>query len=256
MIREGGPISIRDVKDDTLIEKDHEWASRKPSKRALQFGFYTGRFVISERQGMLKKYELMERHFAWSEKPRAATERERLEYLLDRALRSQGLVSLDSICHLQPKLKPAIRRLIDRRVKNGLLVAVKVDGCERVEHWLRPEALALAASSKQPEGSGMTHILSPFDPLIIQRKRLKAFFDYLHVFEAYVPKEKRKFGYFSLPVLQDRRIVAALDLKADRERGKLLMQKWNWVGRNKSPENKRRIEEALGPFANFQLPQR
>ena len=45
------------------------------------------------------------------------------------------------------------------------------------------------------------HILSPFDPLIIQRKRTELFFDYGHKFEAYVPKEKRQFGYFALPVL-------------------------------------------------------
>ena len=74
------------------------------------------------------------------------------------------------------------------------------------------------------------HILSPFDPLIIQRKRTKLFFGYDHKFEAYLPKEKRQFGYFALPVLVGDRIVAALDLKTDRQNRKLLMQKWTWVG--------------------------
>ncbi len=60
------------------------------------------------------------------------------------------------------------------------------------------------------------HILSPFDPLIIQRKRLRLFFDYEYRFEAYVPKHKRVFGYFVCPVLIGDRIVAALDLKTDR----------------------------------------
>ena len=61
------------------------------------------------------------------------------------------------------------------------------------------------------------HILSPFDPLVIQRKRLQLFFDYEHRFEAYVPKEKRVFGYFALPVLVGDEIVAAIDLKTDRQ---------------------------------------
>ena len=74
------------------------------------------------------------------------------------------------------------------------------------------------------------HILSPFDPLIIQRKRTELFFDYGHRFEAYVPKEKRVFGYFALPVLVGDDIVAALDLKTDRKSRKLLVQKWSWVG--------------------------
>ena len=75
------------------------------------------------------------------------------------------------------------------------------------------------------------HILSPFDPLVIQRKRLALFFDYQHRFEAYVPKDKRVFGYFACPVLVGTEIVAALDLKTDRARQKLLIQKWTWVGK-------------------------
>jgi uncharacterized protein YcaQ len=75
-------------------------------------------------------------------------------------------------------------------------------------------------------------ILSPFDPLIIQRKRLRLFFDYEYRFEAYVPKHKRIFGYFCCPVLIGDRIVAALDLKTDRARQKLLVQSWNRVGRS------------------------
>ena len=84
-------------------------------------------------------------------------------------------------------------------------------------------------------------------------------FDYEHRFEAYVPKEKRRFGYFALPVLVGEDIVAALDLKTDRKKGKLLLQKWNWVGGGKAArgdprkELKRRIEEELDRFERFQL---
>ena len=63
----GGPLTIRDIDDDVLVEKDHPWASRKPSKRALQLAFYMGLVTISERTGMLKTYELIERHFGWDE---------------------------------------------------------------------------------------------------------------------------------------------------------------------------------------------
>jgi uncharacterized protein len=109
------------------------------------------------------------------------------------------------------------------------------------------------------EDSGLVHILSPFDPLIIQRKRTHLLFDYEHRFEAYVPKPKRKFGYFALPVLVGEDIVAALDLKTDRQNKKLLMQKWNWVGSGKKAKGearaglKRRIDEELHRFERFQL---
>jgi uncharacterized protein YcaQ len=92
-----GPLSIRDIDDDVLRDKDHEWASRKPSKRALQLGFYEGRLAVSARTGMLKTYDLLLRHFGWDKLPKAATAAETTAYLLDRALRSQGIVSLDSV---------------------------------------------------------------------------------------------------------------------------------------------------------------
>ena len=91
------------------------------------------------------------------------------------------------------------------------------------------------------------HILSPFDPLIIQRKRLTLFFGYDHRFEAYVPKEKRGFGYFALPVLVGDDIVAALDLKTDRAAGKLLIQQWTWIGRG-SPDPTRRDRGGASPL--------
>src|SRR5262245_57992617 len=85
-----GPLTIRDIDDDVLVEKEHAWASRKPSKRALQLAFYRGIVTVSQRSGMLKTYDLSKRHFGWPRLPKAATEREGLTYQLDRALRAQG----------------------------------------------------------------------------------------------------------------------------------------------------------------------
>ena len=132
------------------------------------------------------------------------------------------------------------------------LVPVALEGAGKQEHWARPETL-----ESPGEPSELVHILSPFDPLIIQRKRTHLFFGYEHRFEAYVPKQKRVFGYFALPVLVGDDIVAALDLKTDRKSRKLLLQKWNWVGngaqKGARKDLKRRIEEALHRFERFQL---
>ncbi len=258
LIRRDGALTIRDIEDDVLVEKQHLWASRKPSKRALQLAFYTGVLTISERNGMLKTYELMARHFGWdtppNHPPKPASASETTAYLLDRALRAQGVVSLDSICHLDAPSKPSVRRLIEARVRRGELVPVALEGAGKQEHWARLETLQQTGDGATPE---LVHILSPFDPLVIQRKRTELFFDYGHRFEAYVPKEKRVFGYFALPVLAGDSIVAALDLKTDRKSRKLLMQKWNWVGtaapRGARKDLKRRIEEELHRFERFQL---
>src|SRR2546430_5272165 len=248
-----GPLTIRDIEDDVLVDKEHLWQSRKPSKRALQLAFYTGAVTISERNGMLKTYELMTRHFGWDKPPKGASAREATAYLLDRALRAQGVVSLDSICHLDAPSKPSVRRLIEARMRRKELVPVTLEGAGKQEHWALPETL------ENPGGgpSELVHILSPFDPLSIQRKRTHLFFGYEHRFEAYVPREKRVFGYFALPVLVGDDIVAALDLKTDRRSRQLLLPKWHWVGdraqRGARKDLKRRIEEELHRFEQFQL---
>lgn len=249
LIRNDGALTIRDIEDDVLVEKEHLWASRKPSKRALQLAFYTGALTISERNGMLKTYDLTERHFGWDKVSQPASAKDISNYLLDRALRAQGIVSLDSICHLDAKSKSAIRQLIQSRVRRNELVPVSLEGAGKLEHWARLEDIEGAGE----RASEMVHILSPFDPLIIQRKRLQLFFDYTHRFEAYVPKEKRVFGYFALPVLVGDQIVAAIDLKTDRKTQKLLMQKWTWIGKQPRRLLKSRIEEELHRFERFQL---
>jgi uncharacterized protein YcaQ len=247
-----GPLTIRDIEDDVLTEKEHLWQSRKPSKRALQLAFYTGVATVSERHGMLKTYELMTRHFGWDKPPKPASVKEITAYLLDRALRSQGIVSLDSICHLDAPSKKAVAALIASRVRRGELVPVSLDGAGRQEHWAQPSALEPGEVSPD-----LVHILSPFDPLIIQRKRTNLIFGYNHLFEAYVPKARRKLGYFALPVLVGDEIVAALDLKTDRQGRQLLMQKWTWLGQGKKTagrkELKQMIEDELDRFERFQL---
>jgi uncharacterized protein YcaQ len=249
LIRRDGALSIRDIDDDVLVEKDHARASRKPSKRALQLAFYSGALTVSARSGMLKTYELTERHFGWARRPRPASERQVATYVLDRALRAQGIVSLDSICHLDAKRKPAVRALIEARARRRALVPVAIEGAERSEHWAAPDVL----EAIPPDGAELTHVLSPFDPLIIQRKRLKLFFDYEHRFEAYVPKEKRVFGYFALPVLVGDEIVAAIDLKADRGNDRLDVRQWTWVGSGSARAHKARIEQELHRFERFQM---
>jgi len=248
LLKQQGPITIRDIKDDVLVKKTHPWGSQKPSKKALQLGFYRGDFVIAERDGMLKKYDFTERHFGWKKKPALISEVQYANYLIDRALRAQGLVTVDSICYLETKMKKIVASLLEKRLQFGKLHQVQIDQDYKNKFFITPEVL-----DSRLQKNSLTHILSPFDPLIIQRKRLKYFFDYEHLFEAYLPKEKRKFGYFSLPVLSKDQIIALLDLKTDRQQKKLLIQNWVWLEKHKNSENKKIIETELQRFEKFQL---
>lgn len=244
-VRRDGALSIRDF-DDARVEKDHAWASRKPSTRALRLAFHAGLLTVAARAGMLKTFELTERHFGWDRPPRPATERQILEYRLDRALHAQGVVSLASICYMDAPRKAAMEALIDTRVRRRSLVPVALEGV-KAPFWTIPEI----AEAPPPEPSAI-HLLSPFDPLVIQRRRLREFFGYDHRFEAYVPREKRVHGYFALPVLVGERIAATIDLKADRTARRLLVQQWTWTD-GPAEGDAARIEAALDRFAAFQF---
>ena len=204
---------------------------------------------------MLKTYELMTRHFGWDKPPKPAS------------------VGGDHGLSARPRVARAGARqprfdLPSRRAEQGGRAPPDRGARSRLRKWCRSHSKARASrsigrarrhwsSARREAIRGLVHILSPFDPLIIQRKRTELFFDYGHRFEAYVPREKRLFGYFALPVLVGEDIVAAIDLKTDRKNKKLLMQKWNWVGKGaaRAPrkEYKRRIEEELDRFERFQL---
>lgn len=247
-IKKDGALTIRDINGDELVEKTHPWASKKPSKKALELAFYGGQVAISERIGMLKRYELTTRHFGWEKLPKAATSKEVLEFRIDRALRAQAFVSLDSIAYLEPSAKKTLLPLIAKRVRSGDLVPLQIEGDSKVQFWIQPETLL---TERDP--SARTHLLSPFDPLVIQRKRMGQVFGFEHRFEAYLPKEKRTYGYFALPVLHEDRFVALVDLKTDRSQRKLLIQQWTWLGKEKSKALKKNIEAELHRFEKFQL---
>lgn len=247
-IHDEGPLSIRDIDDEVLVEKTHAWGSRKPSKRLLAYGFLSGDLTILAREGMVKTYDLTDRHFAWAARPEPVGAAEFAAYFLDRGLRSQGLVSLESVTYGTASAKPEVARIMAERVETGALVPVIIDSLPRALHWAEPAALDELASL---EPARHVHILSPFDPLVIQRKRLAALFGYEHRFEAYVPADKRLLGYFALPVLVGDRFVAAIDFRMDRARNALEIRRWTWFERE-TKTLRRRIDSALARFERFQ----
>ncbi len=262
-IEREGPLSMRQIEEEKK-EKDHEWASRKPSKRVLEHLFYSGRLAVSRREGMLKNYELLERHFAWRDRPEPSTLVEESAYRIDRALNSQGVITLESASYLETSARVRITQELEARIKRGELLPARVENFSKLA-YVRPEDLGgtagIPTGSEDAIDPERISILSPFDPLVIQRKRTSALFDFDYLIECYVPAPKRKFGYFSLPILEGNRFIARLDLKADRKNGKLLVQAWHWETR---PENRTaakraargRIEDKLEHFKSFQFTRR
>src|SRR5690606_11117889 len=124
---------------------------------------------------MLKSYDLAARHFKWARRPRPACDAQIVQYLLTRALRAQGVVSLDSICYGNLGGKKAGAELIAGHGRRKRLVPVHLDSYPHAAFWAEPQTLDMLPDT---HAAPLTHILSPFDPLIIQCKRLSMFFGY------------------------------------------------------------------------------
>ena len=131
------------------------------SSGALRFWYLTcgrsGLLTVSARAGMVKTYELMDRHFGWPPRPRPPGEARTLDHLLDRSLRAQGFVSLDSICYMAAPRKKAMAALVEARLRRRRLVPVEIEGLAKPAHWTTPEA-AVAAPEPTEIEIGRAHV--------------------------------------------------------------------------------------------------
>ena len=198
---------------------------------------------------MLKTYELTERHFGWDDAAAPGDRARRCSTTCSTA-RSAPRASSASTrsCYMDAPRKPAMAALIEARVRRSRLVPVAIEGAGKPEHWARRRRSTRAAGRKPSRSTSSR----PSTRWSSSASGSQLFFGYDHRFEAYVPKEKRRLGYFALPVLVGDRIVAALDLKTDRADRKLLIQQWTWID-GAARGDQARIEEALDRFERFQF---
>lgn len=210
-IRVDGPLRSRDI--ETSTEKREGWWDWKPAKKALEQLYMQGDLMVSSREGFQKVYDLAERVLPSDMNSEMPGVKEFAEHVVDQQLRCHGLVSLKGITYLRrnTELRKAVKALVNDRLGQGLLDEVKLSTGE----IFVVETGALERSL--PPLNSRLSILSPFDNSVIQRDRLKALFQYDYQIECYVPAAKRKFGYFSLPLLYRGEFIGRMNCKVHRK---------------------------------------
>lgn len=203
-----GPLGAKDF--EHTGKRTGEWQA-KPAKRALECLFMQGDLMATRRVNFHKVYDLTERVVPERTDMTVPTADEYARYLITRYLRANGLGQPAEIAYLLRGAKPVVSSAMEEMVAEGELCPVSVGG---ENYYALPGWRQLLA---KPLARKRAKILSPFDNLVIQRKRLQALFGFDYLIECYVPKTKRRYGYFSLPVLWDGRLVARMDCKADRK---------------------------------------
>jgi uncharacterized protein YcaQ len=212
-VKARGPIAAGDLAD-SRPRSGSWWGSRSVGALALDWLFRIGAVGVRRTRGFAKQFDLLERIVPDRIRalPTPSLE-DSFDELLVRSAAAHGIATADCLVdYFRLPTRPAKARL-SALVEDGRLVACEVEGWKGLA-YRHPEA-------KRPRATHAAALLSPFDPLVWNRKRIDALFAFDYRIEIYTPAEKRKYGYYVLPFLLGDRLVARFDLKTDRERGEL-----------------------------------
>ncbi|MGZ8337104.1 MAG: winged helix-turn-helix domain-containing protein [Allosphingosinicella sp.] len=240
-IRDEGPLAASDFEGGRSASGWWEWSQ---AKHALEFLFWAGHVTTRTRRGSFERvYDLSERvippHILDLPTPGEAEAQRQLVALAAQALGVATATDLRDYFRLGPD---ETRAAIAALVEDGELLPVAVAGW-RAPAWLH----RTARRPRRIEGQAL---LAPFDPLVWERARTERLFGFRYRIGIYTPAEKREHGYYVLPFLRDDRLVARIDLKADRQRARLLVQQVT-LEPDAPPDTRERLDAELALMARW-----
>ena len=217
-IRATGPVRSADFAREGGTGSG--WWDWKPEKRHLEVLFAIGHLMVAERRNFQRVYDLTERVLpGWDDalhlQPADVVE----QTLLNRSCRSLGVVRADWVADYYRLPRRPYTDALHALADAGELLPVRVDGWKQDTFVHRELAPLIDDATSGRLASTVTTVLSPFDPVVWDRKRAAALFDFDYVIECYTPAEKRKYGYFVLPLLSRGKLVGRVDAKAHRASG-------------------------------------
>jgi uncharacterized protein len=216
-IRKEGPVrSAEFARSDGKAGGWWEW---KPEKRALEHLFATGELMISHRENFHRVYDLRERVLAnalpnW-EDALAPTEHEVRRALALKAVRALGVAVAGWVPDYFRTPKRGAASLLEELADDGSLLRAEIEDEPAYVHPGNARQAEEVLFGRQR--SSVTTLLSPFDPVVWDRDRASELFGFDYKIEVYTPAARRRYGYYSLPILHDGVLVGRLDAKAHRK---------------------------------------
>jgi len=195
------------------------WWNWKEEKDALEIMLLLGEVMIARRQNFQRIYELRERRLPdWDDSNLPSMEEVQRTFVL-RAVCALGVAFPAWIPDYFRQPKSGMPKRLEALAQEGALLRVKVKGLEG-SGYIHPDRMGLmeAAISRELDPT-LTTLLSPFDPLVWDRTRASELFNFDYKIECYTPAAKRRYGYFTLPILHRGKLIGRLDPKAHRAQG-------------------------------------
>ena len=218
-IKREGPLGSKDF-EKPGGGRQGGWWDWKPAKTALELLFWQGKLMVSERRGFQRVYDLTERVLPDWVDTREPDEIELAQFYVRRALQSQVVARAREIqLHLGGATAALVKKGLETLMESGEVRLLELAEDPRQPYFALSEKL----NEKTKMSTPRVHILSPFDNVLIQRERTRRLFQFDFALECYLPAEKRKTGYFLLPILWGERFVGRMDAQADRKRKTLIL---------------------------------
>jgi uncharacterized protein YcaQ len=216
-VRESGPIAASELDHDEP-RRSEPWWSWSDAKRAIEFLFWSGQVSSARRRRFERLYDLPERVLPAKvlAAPTPSVEDAQRE-LMRIASRSLGIAAERDLRDYFRLPTAETKLRIAELVEAGELLPVEVEGWGKTQGYL-------ATGARIPRKVDAAALIGPFDSLLWERSRLERVFGFEYRLEIYVPAPKRRHGYYVLPFLLGDRLVARVDLKADRAAGILRVQ--------------------------------
>jgi uncharacterized protein YcaQ len=222
-VRAEGALGSSDFKPPKGFKRG-EWWSWKPSKIALECLFSMGTLMVTERRGFQRIYDLRDRVLPPDLDTTTPTPGELARFQARRLLGGLGFAAIDRIQWARWGSSPVDESTVQTMIDEGEVTAFEIERFDDQRYCALTARLEHALNLPVDAQPRLVHILSPFDNLVIRRGWLRTYFDFVYKLEAYTPKAKRKYGYFSLPILWGDRLVARVDAKADRKPKRFILR--------------------------------
>ena len=225
-LRKDGPATFSQL-DDKKGAQRGSWWDWSDAKRTLEELFDGGVITAIGRRNFQRVYAPVEQVVPDSLRAIAIPELDARRALVTDAVRALGVATLTDIADYYRMKKVPAKAALDASVESGDVMLVTVEGwVDRLGNPLPAYAPPSLTIPRRPIEANT--ILTPFDPLTWNRERASRLFNFDYTIEIYTPAAKRKFGYYSLPVLMDDSLVARVDLKADRKTRTLIVRSAHW----------------------------